>query len=111
MDLSHNEISFIKVLEKANFEKLEELDLSFNYYMPDINILKNVNFKELKILKIPTNIDLYGCADSYKEKLELEISEYIKFSNLEQLYLSNDFYLFDYKYLYVIENYNIHIIL
>ena len=50
LDLSINNISDIKVLEKVKFNKLEILNLSENKISNNINILENVNFKELKEL-------------------------------------------------------------
>ena len=49
LDLSFNEISDIKVLQKVKVEKLEILDLSYNK-ISNINILEKVDFKELKEL-------------------------------------------------------------
>ena len=54
LNLSYNNISDIKVLEKAKFDKLEILDLGDNQ-ISDINILEKVNFKELKELNLYNN--------------------------------------------------------
>jgi len=42
------DISYIKILEKANFKKLEIIYLG--HHLSDINILEKVNFKGLKEL-------------------------------------------------------------
>ena len=48
--LSDNNISDIKVLKKVKFNKLEILNLEHNVISNNINILENINFKELKEL-------------------------------------------------------------
>ena len=54
LNLSWNNISDIKVLEKVKFNKLEILNLGENK-ISNINILENVNFKELKELDLYNN--------------------------------------------------------
>ena len=44
LNLSGNNISDIKVLEKVKFEKLEKLNLRWNKISNNINILENVEF-------------------------------------------------------------------
>ena len=48
LNLSWNNISDIKFLEKVKFEGLEKLDLSYNKNISDCNILEKVNLIELK---------------------------------------------------------------
>ena len=55
MDLSENDISDIKFLEKVKFEKLEILNLSRIENISNYYILEKVNFKELKELYLYRN--------------------------------------------------------
>jgi len=76
LELSENNISDIKVLEKLKFEKLEVLHLSSNYDISDINVLENVNFKELRELDL-----------SWNNISDIKVFEKAKFEKLEKLIL------------------------
>ena len=75
LNLSHNDLSDINILEKVNFYELEELDLSWNQ-ITDINILEKVNFKELKELDLRYNQideDKNNILFNLKSKLNIKI--------------------------------------
>ena len=78
LDLSENEIIDINILEKVNFKELRELDLSSNK-ISDINILEKVNFKELNILNL-----------CYNQISDISILEKVNFKELKYLDLSNN---------------------
>ena len=71
LDLCGNDISDIKILEKAKFKRLEILFLG-NNKLTDINILEKVNFEKLKELHLNDNIisDISVLEKIKKEKLE-----------------------------------------
>ena len=52
MDLNNE---FLEKLCKIDFEELKELDLSNNYNITDIKILENAKFDKLEILKFRSN--------------------------------------------------------
>ena len=85
---------------KKKYEKLEKLDLGWNY-IPNIKILEKVNLKELKELKlINCKISDIGFLEKVKfEKLEkldlgcnkisnIKILENVKFKELKEINLS-----------------------
>ena len=123
LNLSDNDISDIKFLEKVKFEKLEKLDLSRNENISDYNILTKVNFKELKELNLTgNNISDIKFLENVKfeklEKLDLswnyKISDYniltkVNFKELKELYLSEN-NISDIKFLEKVRKKNIHII-
>ena len=74
LELFSNNISDISVLEKVRFEKLEKLNLGSNKISNNINILKNVNFKELKELYLSEN-----------NISDISVLENVKFEKLEKL--------------------------
>ena len=76
LNLSWNNISDIKILEKVKFNKLEKLDLGWNKISNNINILENVNFKELK------ELNLY-----HNNISDIKVLEKVKFNKLEKLNL------------------------
>ena len=76
--LEINNISDIKVLEKAKYEKLEELYLGRNKIL-DINILEKVNFKELKQLYLNNN-----------NISDIKVLDKVNFKELKKLYLNNN---------------------
>ena len=76
--LNNNNISEIKILEKAKFEKLEILDLSQNK-ISNINIFENVNFEDLKQLYL-----------GYNNISDIKVFERANFENLEILYLNEN---------------------
>ena len=99
LDLYGNNISDIKILEKAQFEKLENLFLN-NNKITDINIFEKVNFKELKELYLHENkiSDIKVLERVKFEKLEIlnlgdnnlsdiNIFEKVNFKELKKLYL------------------------
>ena len=76
--LCENNISNIKVLENAKFEKLEILNLG-NNKISDINILERVKLKELKELYL------------YENNIsDIKVLQNIKFEKLEILNLGNN---------------------
>ena len=77
MNLSHNRISDIKVLQKAKFEKLVLLNLSWNQLLNNVNILENVNFKELKELDL-----------SFNDITDINVFKKANFKNLNNLCLN-----------------------
>ena len=105
LNISYNNISDIKVLEKVKFNKLEILNLSGNKISNNINILEKVNFKELKKLYLSNQYisDLKILEKVKFEKLEelnlsenkisdINILEKVNFKELKILYLSNNKY-------------------
>ena len=76
LDLCGNDISDIKILEKAKFKRLEILFLG-NNKLTDINILQKVNFEKLKELHLNDNIIS-----------DISVLEKVKFEKLEKLNLS-----------------------
>ena len=76
LDLCGNDISDIKILEKAKFKRLEILFLG-NNKLTDINILEKVNFEKLKELHLNDNIIS-----------DISVLEKVKFEKLEKLNLS-----------------------
>ena len=102
LNLSHNNIADIKVLEKVKIEKIKVLNLGSNKIL-NINILKTVNFKELKILNLSNNkISDIKILEKVKfEKLvtlnlgsnnisDINILENVNFKELKELYLYNN---------------------
>ena len=101
--LNGNKITDIKALEKANFEKLEVLDIGLNNIY-NINIFEKVNFKELKELHLNFNkiSDINVFANAEFEKLEIldlgdnnisnniNIFEKVNFIKLKELNLNNN---------------------
>jgi len=76
LDLCGNDISDIKILEKAKFKKLEIIFLG-NNKLTDINILEKVHFEKLKELNLNDNIIS-----------DISVLEKVKFEKLEKLNLS-----------------------
>ena len=76
LDLCGNDISDIKILEKAKFKKLEIIFLG-NNKLTDINILEKVHFEKLKELHLNDNIIS-----------DISVLEKVKFEKLEKLNLS-----------------------
>jgi len=76
LDLCGNDISDIKILEKAKFKRLEILFLG-NNKLTDINILEKVHFEKLKELNLNDNIIS-----------DISVLEKVKFEKLEKLNLS-----------------------
>ena len=76
--LSNNNISDIKVLENAKYEKLEIINLGENKIF-DINILEKVKFKELKVLYLYSN-----------NITDIKVLENVKYEKLEILSLGNN---------------------
>jgi len=76
--LNNNNISEIKILEKAKFEKLEILDLSQNK-ISNINIFENVNFEDLKQLYL-----------GYNNISDIKVFERANLEKLEILYLNEN---------------------
>ena len=100
--LEKNNISDIKVLENAKFEKLELLGLGSNK-ISDINILEKVKFKELKELYLEMNniSDIKVLENVNFEKLEIlglscnnisdiNVLEKVNFKELKELYLDRN---------------------
>ena len=88
LNLSWNNISDIKVLEKVKFNKLEILNLGWNK-ISNINILENVKFKKLKELNLSCN-----------NISDIKVLEKVKFNKLEKLNLgwnkiSNNIYILE----------------
>lgn len=76
--LNNNNISDVKPLETAKFEKLEILDLSQNT-ISDISILEKVNFKGIKQLYL-----------GYNNISDIEVFEIANFEKLEVLLLNDN---------------------
>ena len=76
--LNNNNISEIKILEKAKFEKLEILDLSQNK-ISNINIFENVDFEDLKQLYL-----------GYNNISDIKVFERANLEKLEILYLNEN---------------------
>ena len=76
LDLCGNDISDIRILEKAKFKKLEIIFLG-NNKLTDINILEKVHFEKLKELNLNDNIIS-----------DISVLEKVKFEKLEKLNLS-----------------------
>ena len=102
LNLSMNDISDIKILEKFRFKKLEKLNLSWNK-ITDIKILEKVCFNELKELDLRENklkdVDALEKMNFIKlEKLDLsrnnisniDILAKAKFKNLIELNLNTN---------------------
>ena len=100
--LQYDDISDLKPLENAKFEKLEKLNLRANN-ISDINILEKVNFPELKDLSFYYNkiSDIKVLENVKLEKLEylnlgenklsdISILEKVNFKELKTLYLDNN---------------------
>jgi len=79
LNLSWNNILDIKVLEKVKFNKLEKLNLRGNEISDNINILENVDFKELKELDLSEN-----------NISDIKVLEKVKFNRLEILILGGN---------------------
>ena len=78
LNLMGNKISNINILEKVNLNKLEKLDSSFNE-ISNINILEKVNFSQLKELNLYNN-----------EITDIKILENVRFERLEILNLGSN---------------------
>ena len=76
--LNNNNISDLKPLEKAKFEKLEILDLSQNK-ISNINIFDRVNFKGIKQLYL-----------GYNDISDIKVFERVNFEKLEVLLLNDN---------------------
>ena len=59
LNLGHNDLKHIKVLNKVKLEKLEVLLLNGNIHIDDNNVLETVNFKELKELDLGYNHNFF----------------------------------------------------
>ena len=78
LNLSHNNIHFIGILQKAKFENLEILKLN-NNKIENISVLDKVNFPELKELHLNNN-----------QINNIDTLENCKFNKLEILNLNNN---------------------
>ena len=78
LDLEYKNIGKekLELLKNVNFKELEKLNLSSNK-ISDIKVLENVNFKELKELNL-----------SYNKISDIKVLENVKFKELEVLDLS-----------------------
>ena len=63
----------LEILKNVNFKELQKLDLSYNE-ISDIKVLEKVNFKELKELYL-----------EYNNISDIKVLEKVKFDNLEIL--------------------------
>ena len=63
----------LKYLKNIEFKELKVLNLSYNY-ISDIKVLENVNFKELKELHL-----------SYNEISDIKVLENVNFKELKKL--------------------------
>ena len=79
LDLNYNNISNIKILEKAKFNKLEKLFLNGNNISKNINQLGRLDFKELKELDLSNN-----------KIADIQVLEKVKFKKLEKLVLNTN---------------------
>lgn len=79
INLSHNEISDLKPLEKLKFPQLKHLDLSFNK-IEDLSPFKKYSKNEQKIETILLNNNNISNADIFKEKR----FQFIKDINLDE---------------------------
>ena len=68
----------LEILKNVNFKELQKLDLS-NNKISDIKVLENVNFKELKELDL-----------SYNEISDIKVLENVNFKELKILYLDGN---------------------
>ena len=79
LELSHNQITDINLLEKWNLEKIIILNLIFNQ-ISEINFLERVHFKELRELYLINNIIS-----------DINVLERVKFEKLEILNFGNKY--------------------
>ena len=69
----------LELLKNVNFKELEKLNLSSNNIISDIKVLENVNFKELKELDLSEN-----------QISDIKVLENVNFKELKKLYLKQN---------------------